>query len=132
MLIYLQQLKDEDIYTIEASRLCRHLHEDHPEVFRGMNELASADFILLETAETAELTSAGAAYDLLSDYSLDAEVEYMTETMRGILSYFTERGAKEVSLDRITLELGITDGEVDDALGEFEKLGYPVRKRIHF
>jgi hypothetical protein len=117
-------------YPLTASAVADRTGLEDYEVMDAYSSLADKEIIMAEDRTAGELSALGREYNLFDDESIDELPGRVSSETEIILLYFQENPGANLYPDEIETRHGLTQEQIERAVAELEKWGYPARSRI--
>jgi hypothetical protein len=126
VLKYLQE-EEEAATSIDVANRTGLDHHQVKEVFAS---LAEKDLFSAEDRTAGELSESGRDYNLFNDECIDTFYDSLQRETRILLDHFIEDPDATPSREVLTAADGLKPEEIERAIEELERLGYPARRRV--
>jgi hypothetical protein len=127
--IVLKFLQREE-YPLPATSVADETGLENYEVMDAFASLAEKELFIAEDRTAGELSPSGSNYNLFDDESIDELSENVHAETKILLHYFLDDPDATPSSREIEDADGLNPDEIERAIDELEKWGYPARSRI--
>jgi len=127
--IVLKFLQREE-YPLPATSVADETGLENYEVMDAFASLAEKELFIAIDRTAGELSASGSDYNLFDDESIDELSENVHAETKILLRYFLDDPDATPSSREIQDADGLSPDEIERAIDELEKWGYPARSRI--
>jgi len=100
------------------------------EVMEAFSSLAEKDLFIAVDRTAGELSESGRDYNLFNDACIDTLYDGLQPETRILLDHFIEDPDATPSREVLAAADGLNPEEIETAIDELERLGYPARLRV--
>lgn len=126
VLKYLQEEEEAATSVDVANRTGLKQHE----VMEAFSSLAGKDLFIAEDRTAGEISAGGRDYNLFNDECIDSLCDGLRPETRILLAHFIEDPDATPSREVLAAADGLNPEEIERAIDELERLGYPARRRV--
>jgi hypothetical protein len=119
----------EQEYPLHSTNIADTTGLDNYDVLRAISSLAEKDLIITEDG-TAELSPSGTEYNIFDDESIDGLAGHLLPETEILLQYFLDDPNAAPSYEELEIVDGLKMEQIDRAIDELERSGYPARARV--
>jgi DNA-binding MarR family transcriptional regulator len=121
-------LQEQD-YPLPSTTIADATGLDHYDVLEAISFLAEKDLIITEDG-TAELSPSGKEYNLFDDESIDELAGHLLPETEILIQHFLDDPGAAPSYEELEVVDGLKPEQIERAIEELERSGYPARTRV--